>query len=47
MALRSDYYTPLVEMSDDQLVARFHDGDGDALAAPCEPGAPVRRSSFF
>jgi RNA polymerase sporulation-specific sigma factor len=36
MALRSDYYTPLVEMSDDQLVARFHDGDGDALAVLLE-----------
>jgi RNA polymerase sporulation-specific sigma factor len=30
MALRSDYMT-LVELGDDQLVARYHDGDGDAL----------------
>jgi RNA polymerase sporulation-specific sigma factor len=36
MALRSDSYIPLVEMSDDQLVARFHDGDGDALAVLLE-----------
>jgi RNA polymerase sporulation-specific sigma factor len=30
MALRSDF-TPLVELTDDELVARFHEGDGDAL----------------
>src|SRR5215510_12598884 len=30
MALRSDYF-PLVEMGDDQLVARYRDGDADAL----------------
>jgi RNA polymerase sporulation-specific sigma factor len=30
MALRSDYL-PLVELGDDQLVARYHDGDADAL----------------
>jgi RNA polymerase sporulation-specific sigma factor len=30
MALRTDF-TPLTELSDDDLVARFHHGDGDAL----------------
>src|SRR5437868_14169122 len=30
MALRTDF-TPLTELSDDDLVARFHDGDGDSL----------------
>ena len=30
MALRTDF-TPLTELTDDDLVARFHDGDGDSL----------------
>src|SRR5437773_6145008 len=30
MALRTDFI-PLTDLSDDDLVARFHDGDGDAL----------------
>src|SRR3954447_9021219 len=30
MALRTDH-TPLVDVTDDELVARFQDGDGDAL----------------
>ena len=36
MALRSSETSPLADLTDDQLVARFQDGDGDALNALLE-----------